>query len=351
MASPDLADPCHYPLQFDFDAEELAFVRMSADCYRRSSFLDHRTQTAGDGEIRIPLGDLPAPGFLQQPRPPLHFIFHIAFCCSTLLARAIEFAARALVLKEPLAFTQMAYRQAGLSDSALARSRWGQRFDVLMELYSRTYPDQQAVVIKAHDRCTSLGSAALGRDPRSKAVVLYNDLRSFLLANARDEKNRLEYICRMFDVCMPADRKDRAEYHDGGLGRLRRAAALWRYRMELYARLIAEFGRKRVVPLDSAELLAAPEECLHRVLEFYGLDADEGALRELAESEVFSQHAKDPQAAYTPAQRQQELEATQRRWAGELDDVIAWCGRATQETPWIVATDSAFGDTLQFRSS
>src|SRR5690242_9997556 len=90
--------PEWFPVSIDPRARRMRFVRMSPETYRASVFLDARTHHLG--EIRTAGMDELLRG---RPRGPsrVHYIFHTAFCCSTLLARHLEALPRVLVLKEP----------------------------------------------------------------------------------------------------------------------------------------------------------------------------------------------------------------------------------------------------------
>src|SRR6267154_1808610 len=96
------SSPEFYPLRIDFQRRIVQFVRMSRDTYRRSVFLDFRTQHLGTGVYEIRLDDLLF-GIADLPtaNKAVHYILHTTFCCSTLLARYFELLESCFVLKEP----------------------------------------------------------------------------------------------------------------------------------------------------------------------------------------------------------------------------------------------------------
>src|SRR6478672_6723699 len=100
------ATPDHY--LFAFDGDRAVFRAMDRAAYHRSIFLDRRISPASEAAFEVPLAPLIAWQEAHQPRPPrIGWIFHIAHCGSTLLARALDLPDRSLVLREPLALRQL----------------------------------------------------------------------------------------------------------------------------------------------------------------------------------------------------------------------------------------------------
>src|SRR3954468_2412077 len=78
------ASPDHYLHSFENDAA--LFVAMDRAAYHRSIFLDGRISPKG-GTMTLPFAMLRG----KAPRPaPTGWIFHVAHCGSTLLARALD---------------------------------------------------------------------------------------------------------------------------------------------------------------------------------------------------------------------------------------------------------------------
>src|SRR5436305_6486131 len=97
------ASPDHYLHSFEGDAA--VFVSMDRAAYCRSIFLDGRISPVPGGAMRVPAAMLAG----RVPRPaPTGWIFHVAHCGSTLLARALDQVQTNIVLREPLALRQLA---------------------------------------------------------------------------------------------------------------------------------------------------------------------------------------------------------------------------------------------------
>ncbi|MEY2884702.1 MAG: hypothetical protein RL490_2426, partial [Pseudomonadota bacterium] len=72
-------DPHWFPHRYDDAADAFRFRRLSRSDHTRATFLTDEQLGASD-EQAVRRVDLVA-----SPPAPLHFIFHSAFCCSTLL--------------------------------------------------------------------------------------------------------------------------------------------------------------------------------------------------------------------------------------------------------------------------
>ncbi len=93
-----LATPDFFPTNIDAERQIIQFTQMSKDSYRQSTFLDRRIVRAGATTLMAEIPKL----ITRQTMQPLHFILHVAFCGSTLLARYLETVPRCLVCSRSL---------------------------------------------------------------------------------------------------------------------------------------------------------------------------------------------------------------------------------------------------------
>ncbi|HKY81006.1 MAG TPA: hypothetical protein VJM09_05980, partial [Sphingobium sp.] len=112
---------------------------------------------------------------------PLHFVFHSAFCASTMLVRALDRSGSAMGISEPVMLNDMAgWRKRG----ADVRKHAVVMNDVLGQL-SRPFGAGEAVVLKPSNVFNGLAMGALHIRPGAKALLLYSPLDEFLLSVAR----------------------------------------------------------------------------------------------------------------------------------------------------------------------
>ena len=112
---------------------------------------------------------------------PVHFIFHSAYCASTMLVRALDVPGSAMGLSEPVLLNDMiGWRRRGADPRRHA--------DVLRDgigQLARPHAPGEAVVIKPSNVFNALADQTLTLFPGARALLLYAPLTDFLLSVAR----------------------------------------------------------------------------------------------------------------------------------------------------------------------
>ena len=104
---------------------------------------------------------------LLDGQAPIHFVFHSAFCASTMLVRAIDLPGSAMGISEPVILNDMAgWRRRG----ADVRRHATVMNDVLGQL-SRPWGQGEAVVVKPSNVFNGLAMGALALRPEARALI------------------------------------------------------------------------------------------------------------------------------------------------------------------------------------
>jgi hypothetical protein len=262
------ASPDHYLHSFEDDAA--VFMPMDRPAYHRSIFLDRRISPAANQVLRLPVQALS-----QGARRPLPtgWIFHVAHCGSTLLARALDRIEANLVLREPLALRQL----------ALAPDR--DRLAMTAAMVSKRYEAGLPTIVKANVPVNFLLPDLIALDPDASAIFLHLKLRDYLLAILRNDNHRgwmrnvtAQLSAHLGDLSLLAD----AEC----------AAALWLAQMRAFADAIARLPNAR--SLDAEAFFAEPAR--HLKLAADHLQAPMGAkdAEEIVRGPLFSTYSKNP---------------------------------------------------------
>lgn len=287
-----LASPDRYLHSFEGDTAQ--FVAMDREAYRRSIFLDHRIQPAADGLWQVPVSELAG----ELPKQlPMRWIFHVAHCGSTLLARALEALTDDLVLREPLTLRQVALEPDP------------ERLRTALALLSRRYPGGGPTLIKANVPVNFLlGELAdlRGEDP---AIFLHCALPDYLLAVLRSPNHRA--WLRNVTALLDAHLGDLSGLRDAELG-----AALWLAMRRRYAEALQRMPNGR--SLDAEHFFADPQAVLAAAAGLFGLDADPGRIAVVAQGPLFATYSKNPALAFDNAARLARRDAL----AGELADEL-----------------------------
>lgn len=324
--------PDFYPLKMDFDRGLLGFLPMSRAAYKASSFLDGRTQAANPERYDALVADLLLAG-AELPTAPnrVHYIFHAAFCCSTLLARYLELIPPCFVLKEPLFLTQMAIvrprAMEAHNEGALEPAEWTRQFDLCIRLLGRGYATDDIVAIKVNDICNSLGEILLARDPASKAVFVTIGLKDFLLVLLKDPDRRQWLRGRLIRARNDSGVvPELAEFDPTRMSDAEGGAYLWALNEALRARLCAA-GQSRVLTLPGEEIADAPAGAVRSVAIHFGLPVSQGLPKNIFSDATAARHAKDPSRTYDARSRRKELKTLQKQIGAEADRGVEWAAK------------------------
>ena len=150
-----LASPDWMLAGFDPEHDVYQFARVSKATYRGSAFLDHRIRPLPDAVRSLPGKEVDVLLRCVAPQPA-GWIFHTAFCASTLLATCLDDEGRTLVLREPAVLSRLAAfeRRTGAGGNSAARRR-------VLALTERSYPAER-VIVKPSNYANALLGSVLG---------------------------------------------------------------------------------------------------------------------------------------------------------------------------------------------
>lgn len=286
------ASPDHY--LHSFEGAEAVIAAMDRAAYARSIFLDARISPASEAAMRVSANTLAQ----AAPSPQTTaWIFHVAHCGSTLLARALEAVSTGLVLREPMALRQLAFAP----DPA--------RLRLVLAMLARRYGGEEPTLVKANVPVNALLGAIAIADPAAPAVFLYLGLEDYALAVLRSPQHRgwVRQIAAQFAGAVP------------GVSDPACLAALWLWQMRAFAAALD--AMPNAVTLDAEQFYADPAATLTALAPRLGRKADPARIAEVAAGPLFSTYSKRPGAAFSNAARLERRAMLAAELAGELADV------------------------------
>jgi len=320
--APDLTtlvgDAEWFPHRYDEAGDAFRFVHVPRAVHRKATFLTDEFLPGADRPVAI---DRTAAIAAGPPAAPVHFIFHSAYCCSTLLARAFDRPGAAMGLKEPVVLNDLSgWRHRGAKPPHVAMV-----LDHALRLLQRPFAPGEAVVIKPSNLINAFAAAMLEMRPQARALLLYAPLPLYLASIAKKGMwGRLwvrELLSKQLKDGMIGygfSPEDHLRHTD-----LQVAAIGWLAQHALFQRLVERFGPERVRTLDSEALLAAPSEAMTRLTALFGLDWNDETIAEIVEGDAFRRHSKLG-AAYGSDERQAEQRASAELHADEVAKVTVW---------------------------
>jgi hypothetical protein len=308
-------DPAWLAHRYDAVLDNIQFVRATRNDHRAATFLtDEYLKGAATPEALARDEAIAA----APAAAPVHFIFHSAYCCSTLLARAFDIEGVAMGLKEPQILNDLqGWRGRGGTPARIAEV-----LDNALALLARPFSPGEAVVIKPSNLVNAFAPAMLAMRPEARALLLYAPLRLYLASIARKGMWGRLWVRELFVKIAKDGMLDYGFSPEEILRQtdLQIAAIGWLGQHRHFANLVARFGADRVRTLDSERLVARPAETLAALESLYRLSFDAEAA---AAGPAFTSHSKGG-AAFDREAREAEQRAGVEAHAEEVDKVAVW---------------------------
>lgn len=296
------ASPDHYLHSFEGNAA--VFVPMDREAYHRSIFLDGRISPAANQRMQVPAGALVDPA--RRPAAT-GWIFHVAHCGSTLLARALDRPSANLVLREPFALRQLAFHP----DPG--------RLALTAAMLSKRYCGDLPTIVKANVPVNFLLPGLAALDARANAIFLYATLRDYVLAILRSDNHR-DWLRRV-TTDLRAYLGDLSNLSDA-----ERCAALWLAQMRAFTDAIAVMPNARA--LDCEMFFAEPGPVLGAAAAHLGVPMSEAQIGETVEGPLFATYSKNPEQPFDNEARLERRSALEGPLAEELAEARRWVDSA-----------------------
>jgi hypothetical protein len=300
------ASPDHYLQSLEGDAA--IFMPMDRAAYHRSIFLDHRISPAANRSMRLPLAALTG-----EARAPARtgWIFHVAHCGSTLLARALDDPSLNLVLREPLVLRQQAF------------ARDPKRLALTAAMLSKRYREDLPTIVKANVPVNFLLPDLVALDPEAQAIFLYSTLPDYLLAILRSENHR-GWLNRV-TAQLAAYLGDLSHLSDA-----ERCAALWLAQMRAFTSAISLMPNARA--LDAEAFFTAPRPTLQAAAAHLGVPMSDAAIDATVAGPLFATYSKNPELPFDNEARLERRAELEEPLAPELAQAQSWIEAQTGES-------------------
>jgi hypothetical protein len=301
--------------RYDETNDAVQFRLVPREAQREITFLT-------DSEI----GDAPLAAFgraecltetRKQEQPIPRIIFHSAYCCSTLLARAFDVPGVSFGLKEPQILNDVIGLQLRRGDPRHVAAA----MDISLLLLARPLSPGEVNVIKPSNLMNPLIPLVTAMRPDVRGLLLHAPLETFLGSIARKEIEGRAWVRELMWKLIQMGQAARFGFTEEELYRqtdLQVAAVGWLAQHASFAETARQHEGYRT--LDSETLMARPTECLTALKDLFELDIDPGAV---AAGSAFRTHSKD-RSGYSAEQREQERERGQSLHGREIGMVLEW---------------------------
>lgn len=316
-----LDDAGWYPHRFDAAGDAVQFIKTDRKMLRAATFLTDEFLTGTQSPRVIRRMDVAA-----VKSPPPHFIFHSAYCCSTLLANAMDMPGVSFGLKEPVM----------LNDISGWRRRGGQPPEVLAALQTtvavlgRPLGAGERIIIKPSNVINALAPALLAASPESKALLLYTPLENYLASIAKKGMWGRLWVRELFVKLSKDGLTDYGFSPEETIQQtdLQIAAIGWLAQHRLFAAIETRFGSDRVRSMQSETLLADPSTAMRQLCRHFDLRPGSELLADTI-GDTFSRNAKTGDSFSADARRA-EHDDSARLHHEEIAKVVIWANAVAQ---------------------
>lgn len=310
-----IGDPRWLAHRYDETTDSIQFRFVPREAQRDMTFLT-------DFEI----GDAPIAVYgrtecLAEARtrnlPTPRMIFHSAYCCSTLLARAFDIPGASFGLKEPQILNDVVGLQVRRSDPR----RVAAVLDVALLLLARPFATGEKNVIKPSNLLNPLIPLVTAMRSDVRGLLLHAPLETFLTSIARKELEGRAWARELMWKLIHLGQAERFGFTDEDLYRqtdLQAGAAGWLAQHAIFADAAKAHSDFRTI--DSETLMAKPQESLAALSERFDIGFDAA---EVAAGPAFRTHSKD-RSNYSPEQRDHDREKGRDTHAREIGIVVQW---------------------------
>lgn len=308
--SPDL-----FPVHIDFAQQRLRLVKMSQRWYRESVFLDPPRIF---GRYAVDMSFAAFEHWMTADEPQAAaFIFHTAFCGSTLMSQLLDALYETLPLREPEALGNLlAYLRIPQVPEQHKRATFGP----VMQLLARRYEPTQMAIIKANDYCNPMAREILHRDSRAPLLFMYAPLEEFVVACLRVPARRdwIRQRCNaaraMAVQLLPAAQ----EFVLAPDGFSDMAAFYWAYNIALYHQAYG-VAPERLRCLDFNTLLSDPLRLVQACARHFDLAPRVGVNADEVLTQLLGVYSKNNHYSYSPAQRLKDIAELRQHYTAQID--------------------------------
>jgi hypothetical protein len=319
---PDLiADGRWLAHRYDETNDSIQFRFVPREAQRQLTFLTD--QEIGDAPLGIYTRADCLAEIRKHPLPTPRMIFHSAYCCSTMLARAFDIPGVSFGLKEPQILNDVSGLQLRRADSRQIAAA----MDIALLLLARPLGAGEINVIKPSNLINPMIPLVTAMRPDVRPLLLYAPLDVFLASIARKEIEGRAWVRELMWKLIRLGLLDRFGFTEEELYRqtdLQVGALGWIAQQSSFADAARAHSGFRT--LDSEKLVSEPVECLRALKNLFDIDID---AESVAAGPAFRTHSKD-RRDYSAEERKRERDRGQSLHAREIEMVLEWSAKVAE---------------------
>ena len=294
--------------------------------YRRAPFLDDRFSRQQTETASLSLNDVltMTPPALEPPR----WVFHTAFCCSTLMARALDIPDRSLSLKEPGILMDLANARRMAHQNGMSAPDLEKLTDSIFTLLARRFEPGETIIIKPTNPANPIATDALIRG--HNALFMVSELKDFLISVLKRGEACKAFMRTLYNIFAldPAPLGKIPQRQALTFTDLQIASLVQQHQMEFLTSLGDKFG-PQVRAFDGNTFPSDPKKFLTATVQHFAMGWPEGLIETQAVSDIFSRNSKFDHEAYSGDARAEDAAEIEALHGEALSVTLQWASTLT----------------------
>lgn len=293
----------------DSEKSTATFNKLSRTALTQNNFADHAFLNQQPGDyVTVPLQNLLqhmqqtenlAKTIAKQKKQKVHYIFHSAFCGSTLLARVLDEPGKCLSIREPHVLTQLSAFKRANQAYVEQWSGWPQLLKLSLYFIARGYHDSETTIIKPSNSANNLIPDLLDLNSNSQALMLSASLKQFLVSNLKKGEGYKRFCHTLANQL----NQDTGYWHSSNqtidsLMPLQQAALVWHMHQLQFT--------QATNTLFFDQFMADKSATLNDCNRLFALGLSTTQIDNKLDGELFKHHAKEQKGDYTEIEKGQE---------------------------------------------
>lgn len=271
----------------------------------------------------------------NQQKVKAKFIFHNAFCGSTLLANTLTNNQNSFVYKEPQVLIDLAQLKFNQHLWFTDKNKWQALLSLVINQLNKTWTTDEYSVIKPSNWVNSIIDDLVSIESGVSATFLSSSAQEFLLATLRGGRERISYIYQVkehFKAQLPEfepilaqiERREGAMSQSSDIERIVcNILVVYEMQKRLFTQGIEKLKESDKLSLSYHELMASPSKALSAVNQVFSLNFTASQLQAQIE-QSYACHSKNSQINYDNSLRQSIDEQVSNSYQTEIEFGLFW---------------------------
>jgi len=308
------------------------FTLSSMEDIEKHNFVDHQfIQNSVVEKIEVPFQLLMESSLAKQDWS-IDFIWHPAFCGSTLIARALSATKESLSIREPNVLMQLAMFKRDNPSFCINNSYWDSMLSLSIKLLARPFFPDQKIVLKPSNTMNNLISDIIRVRPNAKHLLLYSLEQEFLISNLKKGPDYVVFCDTILNLLskdsQQAAIKVQQQMPQTGL---QKASLAWRLQLEYLTQSFSELNvnhQSQIVSCYFGELIEAQEIRLRDLYDFFKLDFPSKSDELSKLNAILRAHSKGEKGHYNKELKKEEDKTYYSQYKNEIDSTLAWSSQS-----------------------